>query len=102
MHKSQSDLMHKVGKNCPSRKAKSWTKSSTQRKEAGRIKPKGNRDHRVTLNQQGREEHTRLFHGVEDGRPQRSRLWRSNRTGWLKANSKPGDVVTLTTEGDTK
>lgn len=99
MHKSRSDLMHKLGENSPSRKRKSWTKSkATRQTNPKRIKPKGDRDHRITLTKQGRAEHTRLFHDVDNGKPQKIRLWRSNRTGWLKANSKPGDVVTIDVE----
>jgi hypothetical protein len=62
--------------------------------KAFRPKDRG-KDRRVSLTPDGRKEHTRLFHGVENGKPAKSRLWRSNRTMWRKANSKPGNVVTI-------
>ena len=62
--------------------------------KAFRPKNRG-KDRRVTLSPEGRKEHTRLFHGVETGKPAKCLLWQSNRTMWRKANSKPGNVVTI-------
>ena len=82
----------------PSRKRKSWTKSKSTNK--GRLLPKGDRDHRRTLTKSGREEHTRLFHHTgESGKVNKSRLWRVNRIYWRYANSQPGDVVTIVSDG---
>lgn len=77
---------------------RSWTKSKATNK--GRILPKGDRDHRVTLSAKGRNEHQRLFAGKQTGpRVSMGKAWKSNRIGWIPANAIPGDVVTIVTDG---